>query len=142
MTLYKLDTKTSKSVYKSVKREMEPKMCYNNVFKTVSKYLDFFNDGRWKVAYGYMRTLPTVFCRHCFILDTRSNLVIDPTIFASGTDDTTERDYYIFKVFDELEDYITAIDESDRLPALDYYLSKEDNEAQLVGFENGLIFIG
>lgn len=141
MTLYKLDAKTSESVYRSVKREMEPKMCYNNVFKTVSKYFDYFNDGRWKVAYGYMRTLPTVFCRHCFILDAESNLVIDPTIFASGMD-TSEREYYIFKVFDTLEDYTNALDEADRLPALDYYLCKEDNEAQLFGFENGLIFIG
>lgn len=139
--LYNLDVGKSISVFKKLKRLIEPKFCYNNVFHVVSNFQSQFMDGKWKVAYGYVRTLPEVFCRHCFILDTESGLIIDPTAPATGNP-LEDKTYFIMKAFDSLDDYISAIDEENNLPALENVLRDEDMAACKMAFENGLIFIG
>lgn len=84
MRMHRLDLETSRKVYQKLRKRIEPKLCYNNVFNMVSAYQGEFMDGRWKVSYGYVRTLPNVYCRHCFVLDTESELIIDPTCFRPG----------------------------------------------------------
>lgn len=141
MRMHRLDLETSRKVYQKLRKRIEPKLCYNNVFNMVSAYQGEFMDGRWKVSYGYVRTLPNVYCRHCFVLDTESELIIDPTVLSTGNP-TEERDYYIMRAFDSLGDYISAIDKEHNLPALEHYLKDEDINACKLAFENGVLFIG
>lgn len=138
---YKLDMETSELVYKSQRKLIEPKFCYNNVFLVVSNSLMKFQQGEWKVAYGYAKSVGNVFCRHCFILDTQSELIIDPTVIASGTG-SKEKDYYIMKVFDSIGEYANAIKSDGNLPALDNYLMEREIEAQRLAREYGYLFIG
>lgn len=141
MKMHRLDLETSRKVYQKLSKRIEPKLCYNNVFNMVSAYQGEFMDGRWKVSYGYVRTLPNVYCRHCFVLDTESGLIIDPTVLSTGNP-TEERDYYIMKAFDSFGEYISAIGKEHNLPALEHYLKNEDINACKLAFENGLLFIG
>lgn len=141
MKISSLDLEMSREVYHKLRRRIEPKLCYNNVFNMVSEYPSKFIDGKWKVSYGYVRTLPNVYCRHCFVLDEQSKLIIDPTVFSTGNS-TEERDYYIMKAFDSLGDYLLAINKEHNLPALEHYLKDEDLNACKFAFENGLLFIG
>lgn len=100
-----------------------------------------FNDGEWKVAYGYVKSVSSVYCRHCFVLDTESNLIIDPTTIAAGTSNN-EKEYFIMKLFDTTEEYLSAIESDGNLPALDNFLMEQEIDAQKQAFEHGYLFIG
>lgn len=141
MVFYKIDFETSKTVYEKLKKLIEPKFCYNNVFYVVSHFLSKFNDGEWKVAYGYVKSVSSVYCRHCFVLDTESNLIIDPTTIAAGTSNN-EKEYFIMKLFDTAEEYLSAIESDGNLPALDNFLMEQEIDAQKQAFEHGYLFIG
>lgn len=141
MVFYKIDLEVSKTVYEKLKKLIEPKFCYNNVFYVMSHFLSKFNDGEWKVAYGYVKSVSSVYCRHCFILDTESNLIIDPTTIATGTSNN-EKEYFIMKLFDTTEEYLSAIESDGNLPALDNFLMEQEIDAQKQAFEHGYLFIG
>ena len=68
-------------------------------------------------------------------------MVIDPTMF-SAERDTTQRTYFVMKVFDELKEYISAIDEENGYPSLAKYLWSVEMKAQAWGNKNGYFFIG
>ncbi len=138
MRFLSLDSEKSKAVYTRLRKVIEPKMCYNNVFHVVSHYQEKFFTGEWKVAYGFVSSAHPVFCRHCFLLD--GGAVIDPTVFASGNP-TEGRKYYVTKVFDELEEYLDAIAGEDNMPALERFLLEQDAAAIQIAIENGLLFI-
>lgn len=141
INFYTLDLETSKAVFKKLNKLIEPKFCYNNVFLVVTNFLNEFRNGRWKVAYGYVQSIDRVFCRHSFVLDTESGLIIDPTTIASKTD-SDGKQYYIMKTFDTVEEYTSAIESDGNLPALDNFLMEQELEAQKLAFENGYLFIG
>lgn len=139
MTFLSLDRGNSEAVYKKLKKIIEPKLCYNNVFLVISHYQEKFFTGRWKVAYGYVSSVQPVYCRHCFIIGEDGN-VIDPTIFASGNQ-TEERKYYVTKVFEKLEEYLSAVESEDNMPALERHLRKEDARAAEIALQNNMLFI-
>ena len=140
MKFYSIDSESSSMVYNALKRLIEPKFCYNNVFFVVSNFHSNFMDGKWKVAYGYVSSVQNVFCRHCFVFDTTSELIIDPTASATGNP-IDEKKYYIMRVFDTLDSYLEAIDDEHNLPALENYLRQDDIKACRLAHENGLLFI-
>jgi len=81
-----------------------------------------------------------LYCRHCFIIDEHGT-VIDPTIFTQ-TEPPLEREYYVMYAFDDVDEYLNAIEENDLMPALDKYLRAENIKAQLWAKENGIVFVG
>ena len=87
-----------------------------------------------------MSSIDCIFCRHCFILESDGN-VIDPTMFASDRE-TSERTYFVMKVFETVDEYISAIDAENGYPSLGRYLSQAELKAQTWGAENGYLFIG
>lgn len=139
MIKYLLDVEQSKAVYSDCKPLMQMKMCYNNVFHVVTDYITKFRNGEYKVAYGYMTVFDNVLCRHCFIID-NNDKVIDPTIFAGSCD--TGREYYAMKIFDDIDVYLSAIEEENYYPALDRYLKTENKQAIKWADENGFILTG
>lgn len=140
MEQYFLDTEQSCAVYKKYKKIIKPKECYTNIFSVLSQEFSKFESGEWRVAYGFVSSIDCIYCRHCFILD-KNDRVIDPTMYASERD-TTNRIYYVMKVFDKLKDYISALDAEDGYPALGRYLKRAETKAQEWGNQNGCLFIG
>lgn len=140
MEQHSLNIELSRTVYQKYKKGIEAKQCYTNVFFLLSKELSRFESGEWRVAYGFVSSIECVFCRHCFILE-RDGKVIDPTMFASDRD-TSERTYFVMKVFDKVADYIAAIDADNGYPSLGRYLSEIELDAQMWGAKNGYLFIG
>ena len=138
MRKYNLDLEQSKAVFENCKRHIQVKHCYNNVFEVVTDYISDFRAGKWKVAYGYTEVMAGLFCRHCFILD-ENGKVIDPTIYAQT--EQRDRAYYVMSVFDDIDEYFSAIENEDYLPALDKYFREQDKEATQWANENGIIFV-
>lgn len=135
-----LNTELSETVYKKYKRHIKAKECYTNTFFVLSKEFSKFKSGEWRVAYGFVSSIDCVYCRHCFILE-RDGRVIDPTMFASDRD-TSNRTYFVMKVLEKVEDYISAIDAENGYPALGRYLLRTEKKVQEWGHENGYLFIG
>ena len=52
MVFYKLDLETSKKVYEKLKKLIEPKFCYNNVFYVMSHFISKFRDKNGKSHMG------------------------------------------------------------------------------------------
>lgn len=135
----KLNIETSKEVYDYFKDIIKVKECYNNVFSVFEMNIKNFRDGKWKVAYGYVEVMAGLYCRHCFIID-EHGAVIDPTIFAQ-TEPPFEGEYYVMCAFDDVDEYLNAIEENDLMPALNKYLLVQDIKAQKWAKDNGIIFI-
>lgn len=140
MRKHTLDLEQSKAVYEDCKRHIQVKHCYNNVFEVVTDYISNFRSGKWKVAYGFTEVMAGLYCRHCFILN-ENETVIDPTIFTQSKS-PLEREYYTMYVFNNVDEYLTAIEENDLMPALDKYLREQDKQAQQWAKDNGIIFVG
>ncbi len=139
MLKYKLDIEKSKEIYDYFKDCVKVKECYNNVFNVFDLSNKTFREGKWKIAYGYTEVMAGLFCRHCFIID-ENNRVIDPTLFAQN--EQHERAYYVMYAFDDVDEYLTAIEENDLFPALDKYLREYDKQAHEWAKENGVILVG
>ena len=135
-----LDIDKSREVYEYFKDNIKVKECYNNVYNVFELSPKTFREGKWKVAYGYTEVMAGLYCRHCFILDGSGN-VIDPTVFAQSEPDLG-REYFVMAVFDDMDEYLTAIWENDCMPALDKYFREQDKQAQQWAINNGIIFVG
>lgn len=135
-----LNTELSETLYNKYKRHIKAKECYTNIFFLLSKEFSKFESGEWRIAYGFVSSIDCIYCRHCFILE-KDGMVIDPTMF-SAERDTTQRTYFVMKVFDELKEYISAIDEENGYPSLAKYLWSVEMKAQAWGNKNGYFFIG
>ena len=135
-----LDVEQSRAVFEDCKSRLAMKECYNNVFYVVTDYISKFRKGEWKVAYGYMTVFENVMCRHCFIIDEKGE-VIDPTIFTTPNI-YTDRQYITMKIFDDISDYFTAIEQADYFPALDKALKENEAQIQKWANKNGFILTG
>ena len=138
MRQYNLNFEQSKAVYERCKQYIKVNHCYNNIFEVVTDYMSNFRSGKWKIAYGYTGTIPLVYCRHCFILDENEE-VIDPTIFAQP--DQSDREYFVMATFEDVDEYITAIENEGCYPALNKYLREQDIQAFKWAKENSIILI-
>lgn len=134
-----LDVNKSKEVYDTCKDRIKPKECYNNSFNVLDYDPKPFRDGTWRIAFGYVHVFENVYCRHCFIVDNEK--VIDPTTFAHK-EPPTQRTYYVMYVFDDVDDYLSAVFAEDCMPALDLYFKDKDKAAQEWAKEHSLIFVG
>lgn len=140
MRKYELDAEKSKSVFDYCKHALLVKECYNNVFKVFDCCNGNFYDGKWKVAYGYVSSVRNILCRHCFIID-ENGKAIDPTIYTQNKA-RTDREYYAFKVFDDVEEYLNAIEKNNLYPALDRVLQNEEKQAHEWALDNGYFLAG
>ena len=140
MRKYYLDIEKSKEVYDYFKDNIKVKECYNNIFNVFTLSPKTFRDGKWKIAYGYVEVMPLLYCRHCFILD-ENDKIIDPTTFAQP-EPQLNREYYITTIFDNTDEYLSAIESDNLMPALDKYLKEQDKQAQQWAKNNGVLFIG
>lgn len=139
MNRYFLDYDKSKEIYESCKQDIKFKQCYNNVFNVVTNYISKFRNGEWQVAYGYVETMAGIYCRHCFIID-ENNKVIDHTIH-TNTDPNYRRTYLLLKAFDDVNEYLNAIESDNYMPALDNYLKEETKQAYRTAENNGYVLI-
>lgn len=135
-----LDIEKSHEVYEYFKENIKVKQCYSNVYNVFELSPKTFREGKWEIAYGYVEALAGVYCRHCFILDEHGK-AIDPTVFAQ-TEPLLQSEYYVMAVFDDMDEYLTAIVENDYMLALDKYFKEQDRQAQQWAREKGIIFIG
>lgn len=140
MRKHTLNIEQSKVVYGDCKQHLQMKHCYNNIFEVVTDYMSNFRSGKWKVAYGYFEVMACIYCRHCFVLDENGE-VIDPTIFTKSNIPNSN-EYYVMTVFDDVDEYLSAIEDNNFMPALDKYLREQDREAQKWANENGIVLIG
>ena len=138
----KLDVDASREVYDRFKDNIKPKMCYNNVHHVFEWSSNAFREGKWKIAYGYAEVMAGLYFRHSFILD-ESNKVIDPTVFAQPEPQlqTEHREYYVMAVFDDVDEYLTAIENNDYLPILDKHFLAYDIKARQWAQQNGIVFV-
>ena len=139
MKQYALNFDLSRNLYEEHKEDIKSKNCYHNIFNVLIFYPENFRRGEWKIAYGYVKSVENIYCRHCFIFNGEE--VIDPTVFTTNRDNKN-RTYYITKVFDSAGDYLEALEAEGDYPALQKHLRKEDKKAQEWARENGCIFIG
>lgn len=138
MKSYKLNADKSKAVYDRGRYEM--KECYRNIFHAVTKYYSQFASGEWKVAYGYVTSIPGLLVRHCFIID-EAGEVIDPTIYTNPHCDT-DRLYYAMYVFENIEKYARAIEREGGYPALCSTMRPCERRAQEWAAEHGFALCG
>lgn len=137
--MLKMDVTKSKELYETCKDRIEPKSCYNNVFAVLDYDNKPFREGTWRIGYGYVQVFENLYCRHCFIVDNEK--VIDPTTF-THKEPPTQRIYYVMYVFDDVDEYLSAVFDEDCMPALDLYLRDKDKAAQEWAKEHSLIFVG
>ena len=140
MKKHQLNIEQSKAVYEHCKQHLQVKHCYNNVFEVVTDYISNFRADKWKVAYGYVEVMVGLYCRHCFILDEHGT-VIDPTIYTQN-EPPLQREYYVMFAFDDVDEYLTAVESDDYMPALDKYLREQDRKAQQWAKESGIVLVG
>lgn len=143
MNTHTLNKELSQKVYDAVKPQMELKMCYNNIFRTVHEFYDKFKYGDYKIAYGYMQTLQNLYVRHCFILN-EDGEVIDPTLCC--IEDRTGRkdepkDYISFAILG-LREYLDMLEDNNYYPDLARPLHDKEMEALSKAPELGLLLIG
>ena len=134
-----IDIEKSREVYNSYSDNIKVKECYNNVYHVFEMNIDKFRDGKWKIAYGYAEVMAGLYCRHCFILD-ENGAVIDPTIFAQE-EPRAESEYFVTAVFDDVDEYLDAIENNDYMPALYKHFIAYDIKAQAWAKEHGMIFV-
>ena len=140
MNKYTLDVEKSKEVYEYFQEQMQLKMCYNNVYSVFEYSIATFRTGKWKIAYGYVSSIENILCRHCFIID-ENGKVIDPTLFTQ-TIVNTEREYYVFKIYDDVDEYLDAIVQNDYYVGLERVLRKEERQAHEWALNNGYFLAG
>ena len=134
----KLDIFTSKAIYEKYKKKIKPKMCYNNVFHIATDMLLKFKSGKYKVAYGYISVFNhSLYARHCFII--REDLVVDPTLFATG--ENLDADYIITKIYDDINDYIKAVEDNNFIPDLIRPLQDLDKKMFIQMQEKGIYLV-
>ena len=141
MDKYKLNAEKSKEVYNKNKIAYRMKECYINVFHAVCNNMDKVKTGKWKIAYGYISSIQNLLVRHCFIID-ENDMVIDPTIYATILEHKEDSDYYVMYVFDNIEEYIYAIESENGYPALDRYLVEHTKQATKWAMKNGFLLVG
>ena len=139
MKKYQWNQNLSLKLYEKHKNIIECKMCYNNIFNIFSEYPENFYSGEWKIAYGYVSLVENMYCRHCFILV--DDMVVDPTLIKLRQSDQNII-YYVFKVFDNITDYVSALENENGLPALCKSLRQEDLNIQNWAKDNGILCIG
>lgn len=137
MKKYTLNYELSKTIYEKCRHLITPKECYNNIFHILTQYPIKFQSGEWKIAYGYVSSVQNIYCRHCFILS--DDKVIDPTLCVRENDKNNT--YFAFKIFDNVNEYFSALDDEGNFPALMLNLQKEDKKAQQWAQENNIICI-
>ena len=135
-----LDVNKSKEVYDTCKDRIKQKECYSNVFNIMDYDPKPFRDGTWKISYGYVEAMSGLYCRHCFIVD-KDDRVIDPTTF-THKEPPTQRAYYVMYIFDDLDDYLSAVLSEDCMPSLDLYFKDDDKAAFKWAKNNNLLFVG
>lgn len=140
MKKHQLNIEQSKAVFEHCKQHLKMKHCYNNVFEVVTDYMSNFRSGKWKIAYGYVNVIPCVYCRHCFVLD-ENDEVIDPTIFTKPQGETNN-EYLVMTTFDDVDEYLTAIENEDYMPALNGYLKEYEKSAYEWAKTEGIALIG
>ena len=138
MLKYEIDLERSKVVYENCKHLVQMKMCYNNIFNVVTDYISYFRTGKWKVAYGFVEVMAGLYCRHCFILD-ENNKVIDPTFFTNS--EQYDREYYVMTAFDDVDEYLTALENENYMPVLENYFREQDRQAIKWALDKGYIFV-
>ncbi len=139
MRKLKLDVNKSKEVYDTCKDRIKPKECYNNIFNVMDYDPKPFRDGTWKICFGYVHVCENLYCRHCFIVD--NDKAIDPTTF-THKEPPTQRSYYVMYVFDDVDEYLSAVFAEDCMPSLDLYFKDKDSAAQEWARNHNLFFVG
>ncbi|HHB2481340.1 TPA: hypothetical protein ACORDH_002791 [Bacillus cereus] len=137
--MLRLNYEESARVHKENESRLQKNMCYNNVFNVMTFNNDKFDNGEWRVAYGYWTVVDGVMARHCYIVDRDKN-VIDPTALLSEKNMEKVK-YLTFKIFEDMDDYLNLIWEHDREPALYQAFPKEEEEAHKYAMQNSLILI-
>lgn len=155
MKFYKLNKEKTLELYNKKNLLLEKKQCYMNTFLVVTEYRENFKLGLWKVAYGYMKITKdmNLYCRHAFVLD-ENNEVIDVTLallcdnklsdISHNIDEESniEDKYIVMKIFDDVEEYLSALEENDRFVDLETYLHKEDTELLEWSMKNNIFLCG
>ena len=136
MKIYDIDFEKSLQIFNESKQLLQIKECYKNIFNLVSIYDEFFKE--WQVCYGYLQLKDNLWCRHCFILN--NDKIIDPSIFLTKNNIKNNK-YVIFKIFDNLDNYLQAIEQNNLLVDLIDILLNEDINLQKEMLKNSQICI-
>lgn len=140
---HKLNIEKSQMVFNTLKRSMQKKECYINVFNVTSAMTEKFISGQWRIAYGYYPTnFDNMYARHCFILDENGE-AIDPTLpLQEWRDMDSISEYISFKIFSDFSNYLDAVKKNNLDPSLDFYLVRSNAKAFEWANENGYVFMG
>lgn len=140
MNHFRLNLTATTDILSQFKSKVAQKQCYANVFHVVTSCMRKFTSGEWRIAYGFVFSTQNIFVRHAFILD-QNDTVIDPTPFSRKKDREQEQ-YFVFKTFGTVSEYLDAINQEGGYPALSRFLRVEEQKLQQWGYENGYLFIG
>lgn len=142
---HKVNVRLSEEVYKK-STDIKAKQCYNNIFRVLTSRSDYWskvNSGEWKVAYGYVRIMPSesLFARHCYIIDENED-VVDPTLAATNNLNREDSLYLSFLIFDSLSDYLATVEKNDLNPDLFRHTRKREQDIFQGMLDKGYIVIG
>lgn len=140
MKTHKLNVKLSEKVFNSCKKHIALKDCYANIWRVTAPNMQKFNNGEWKVTYGYMPSVCGLYVRHCFIVN-QDGEAIDPTavlIQKELQSELPKETYISFAVLD-FDEYLTLVSENDFILDLVFPLREKENELKR---ETNLVFIG
>lgn len=141
---HKLNHEKSMSVCNKMGNEIQMKECYSNVFRATTHFHENFENGDWKVAYGYIQAIENnpLMTRHCFIVD-KNGFAIDPTLMTTSSYKKGQNKKYItFFIFESVDEYLEAVASNDYIPDLIQPFWKYENEvSEPWAHENGLLLM-
>lgn len=140
MNPFQLNLAATTDILSRCKSKVAKKQCYANVFHVATSCMQKLTSGEWRIAYGFVFSTQNIYVRHAFFLD-QDDKVIDPTPF-SGKKDREREQYFVFKTFGTVSEYLDAINQEGGYPALSRFLRVEEQKLQQWGYENGYLFIG
>lgn len=105
--LYPIDIKESRRIQSENSNLIKAKECYNNVWNIFSNTTLFMQNNQYMIAYGYVIGKPLdIYIRHCFIFDTITNKIIDPTLANREYAETLK--YKIIQIYSQ-DEYLDAL---------------------------------
>ncbi|MGL4741440.1 MAG: hypothetical protein ACRC41_11645 [Sarcina sp.] len=121
--MLKLDYETSVNLSGFNKFENEENSSYNTLYNFIINNKSNFSKNRYKIAYGYVINKTYISFRHCFLIESLTKTVIDPSVknYIVCDKEINKYKYEVFTEFKNLEEYFFAIKFSK-------YIAKEEEK--------------
>lgn len=101
-----IDIEKSREIYNQLKGELHMKGCYENTWKIVNHFRQQA-ESEWYIGFGFVKVDKNLYTRHAFLIDRKTNRVIDATVCITEREEKGI-DYYPFAIL-TMDEYIDQL---------------------------------